>query len=285
MSTPAPAAPVAATPKATASQSNGTPPPAAAPTPVEIRKMKVKLDGKEVEVPESEVLAGYQQGKVAHQRFQEAAQLRKEAEQILQFAKANPTEFFEKTGLNAREWAEKYLIQELEREAMSPEQKKARENEEKLRKFEDDGKKAKEKEEQAYREKLTAEHRNRLDLMFTEALHKSGLPKTPYTVKRMAELQLINIKNKYELGADQLAKLVREDYASEQKSLLGAFDGDQLMEFLGPDLVKKLSKAQIAKLKARGVTPSASTPQRKTSDQPTGMTWREYQKKNRKIGP
>ena len=62
------------------------------------RKLKVKIDGKEVEVSESEVIANYQQGKVASQRFQEASKMRKEAEAILQYAKSNPKEFFEKLG-------------------------------------------------------------------------------------------------------------------------------------------------------------------------------------------
>lgn len=247
------------------------------------RRIKLKLEGKDVELPESEVIQYAQQGKVATQRFQEAAKLKQEAEQILQYAKANPKEFFEKTGMNARDWAENFLMEELTRDQESPEQKKARENEEKLRKYEDEKKQAQERAQKEQIERQTAEARERLDKMFVQALSESGLPKTPWTVKRMAELQLLNIKNKYELSASQLAKIVREDYVSEQKALFGSAEGDQLMDILGPDLVKKLSKAQIAKLKAKGLQTSkpVSSSRQSSSSNTEGMSWREYQKRNR----
>lgn len=292
MATPtAPAAPsVPAAP--VANQKNAANPPqnsqnnaAAAPTPTpqEIRKMKLKLDGQEVELTETEVIAYAQQGKVAQARFQEAAKVRREAEDILKYAQENPEEFFKKTGKNAREWAEKFLLEQLQHEAMSPEQKKAKDNEDKLRKYEDDEKRKKAKEMKDHEDALTTSERTRLDQLFTKALFESGLPRTKFTVKRMAELQLLNIKNKYELPADALAKLVREDYEAEQKALLGGLEGDQLLDFLGPEIVKKFSKAQIAKLKARGVQPSAGgqrqPPSRKEDET---LTWRELQKRNRR---
>lgn len=279
MSTPAtPAAPAASQAQPTASAQA---PAQTQPTTQEIKKLKLKLDGKEVELPESEVIAGYQTGQVAAQRFKEAAKMRQEAEQILQFAKQNPKEFFQKTGMNAREWAEQYLLEELQAEAMSPEQRKARENEDKIRKYEQDDKDRKETQRQEQMKRLEQEHMQNYDVMFTKALSESGLPKTVFTVRRMAELQLINVKNKYELNASQLAKLVREDYIAEQKALLGGFEGDQLIDFLGPDLVKKLSKAQIAKLKAKGLQSNKPNPTSRKTEETQGLTWDEYRRRNR----
>lgn len=246
------------------------------------RLLKIKVDGKEMELPETEVLELASAGRASNQRFQEAAKMKREAEQVLQFAKANPKEFFQKTGMNAREWAEKYLLEELQNEAMSPEQKKAKENEDELRKYRDKEKTdADQKHQEEIKQKIGSE-RERLDKLFTTALFESGLPRTPFTVRRMAELQLINIKNKYELNPSQLAKLVKEDYVTEQKALLGSLDGDQLIEFLGPDNAKKFSKAQIAKLKARGQAQGQSFQKKTTTEANTGLTWRELQKRNRK---
>ena len=256
--------------------------PAQAP-PEAPRMMKLKLDGKDVEMSESEVMSLAQQGKVAGQRFNEAAKMKQEAESILKFAKANPTEFFNKTGMNARQWAEEYLLGELQREAMSPEQKKAFENEERLRKYEATEKSQKEQALKDQEERLTKEQRERYDKIFVQALTESGLPKTQYTVKRMAELQLLNIKNSYELTPSQLASMIKEDYAAEQKSLVGALDGEDLINFFGEDIVKKLSKAQIAKLKAKGLgagVQAQNVPQRKSGEKE--LTWEEYQRQNRR---
>lgn len=253
-----------------------------APTPAEVRRLKLKLDGQEVELPESDVIALAQRGKVADQRFSEAATTRKEAQEIIEFAKSNPTEFFKRTGMNARQWAEEFLMGELKREQMSPEQKKAADNEMKLKEYETARKHQEAKKLDDEKQAAQQKHMQNYDMLFVEALGKSGLPKTAYTIKRMAELQLVNLKQKLNLDADQLAKVVREDYIAEQKQLYGALDGDQLIDLLGPELVKKLSKAQIAKLKAKASGGSGSTPLTRSSDKPA-MSWREYQRRNRRL--
>ena len=208
-----------------AAKAGGQQPPPAA-VQAEIRKMKLKLDGKDVELPESEVIAYAQQGKVATQRFKEAAQMRADAEQLMQFAKANPEEFFKKTGMNPREWAEKYLLAEIQREAMSPEQRKIREIEEENQRYKSKEQQENEARKRQAEEAKTKEYHDSYEKMFVTALNESGLPKTPFTIARMAKLQQLNIKNGYELSSSQLAKIVREDYVAEQKSILGGLDGD-----------------------------------------------------------
>ncbi len=295
MATPAaPSSAPTSAPAATTTQATTTKQPqnnqgsttSAATTATAVRSLKLKLDGQDVEMPESEVIALAQRGKVSDKRFQEAAALKKQADDVMKFAKENPAEFFAKTGMNARQWAEEYLMGELKREQMTPEQRKAEENEGRLRKYEEQEKAAKEAERVADLEKVTGEHRDRYDKMFVEALNLSGLPKTAYTIKRMAELQQINLKKKFDLGADKLAKLVREDYINEHKQLFGALEGDQLLDILGPELVKKLSKAQIAKLKSKGVrTASAGGTGKTPGTQNQTLTWSEYQRQNRRKPP
>src|SRR6185437_3488213 len=119
-----------------------------------------------------------------------------------------------KVGMNPREWAEKFLMGELQKESETPEQKKARENEEELRKYRDREKQVAEQKQQKDIEEATNQQRKKYDTLFTQALFESGLPRTKFTVKRMAELQLINIKKNLELPASKLAQIVREDYIS-----------------------------------------------------------------------
>lgn len=257
----------------------------AAPSPAQkaevARMMKLKVDGQELELPESEVVALAQQGRSAAKRFQEAAQTRKEAEQIIAFAKANPTEFFQKTGMNARQWAEDYLMGEIKREAMSPEQKKAWENEERLKSYEKREKNAKIEAERAQMAQLERQHMENYDKMFVEALTASGLPKTPFTVMRMAQLTLSAEKKGIPVNSQQIAKLVREDYITEQKALFGATEGDALLEMLGKDVVKKLSKAQLSKYKASKT--NNATPSKRVEEKSATKAdqWKAFQKRNR----
>lgn len=286
MSNPASSAPTSSAPTSSAPVDGApTPGQTAAPTatPAEVRKMKLKIDNADVEMSESEVIALAQKGRGADRKFQEAAQLRKEAEQTAAFLKANPREALAKLGIDVRKFSEETLMEILTQEQMSPEQRKAQDMEKKLRGYEKAEKDAKDTRDREEAAALEGHHMKTFDDMFVKALGESGLPKTQYTVKRMAELQLVNIRKGLNLDATQLAKLVREDYMSEQKALYGAADGDALLELLGPEIVKKLSKAQIKKLKTAAPQYSKPTPDREpSSGEPSAQqNWKEFQRKNR----
>lgn len=245
------------------------------------RTMRLKIEGQELELPESEVIALAQQGKQAGKKFQEAAQMRKEAEALAHLLKSNPKEALAKFGIDVRKFSEDTLVEMLERDAETPEQKKARENAERLAQYEREEKERKELERDSQLKALEEKHLKNYNEMFVQALEQSGLPKTPFTVKRMAELQLINVRNKLDLDPGQLAKLVREDYINEQKALFSSADGNTLMEILGADIVKKLSKAQIAKLKAQ--SPKFTKPDddaKQASKSEKALSWKEIQRKN-----
>lgn len=245
------------------------------------RMMRLKIEGQELELPESEVISLAQQGKQAGKKFQEAAQMRKEAEALAQLLKSNPKEALSKFGIDVRKFSEDTLVEMLQREAETPEQRKARENEEKLSRYEKEEKARLEAEREAQLKALEEKHLKNYNDMFIQALESSGLPKTPYTVKRMAELQLLNVKKGFDLDPAQLAKIVREDYIAEQKALFGSADGNTLMEILGPDIVKKLSKAQIAKLKAQTQSYQKADEKTKAPERSDkSMSWREIQRRN-----
>lgn len=249
---------------------DGTPPPAKAEpakpaTPAEIRKIKIKLEGKEEELTEDEAAIWAQKGKGADKRFAEASALKKQVEEVLQLMKSNTPEAMKRLGLDPRKFSEEFLIEALKREAESPEQKKIRETEEKLKAYEKaeadrDAATKKKTEEDAAAAKIRDNQRKeaeiiaKYDTLFVAALEKSGLPKNAYTVKRMAELQRVNLKSKSAYTADQLAEVVRQDYDTEMKHRTDGLDGEKLLEFItkiNPDLLKKIAKAQIAKLKGK----------------------------------
>lgn len=264
------------------------------PTQAEIRKLKMKIDGKEEEITEEEAIVLAQKGKAADKRFQEAAAKQKEAEEVLEYIKQNPGEALKKLGLDPRKFSEEYLVEQLKREAETPEAKEIRETKEKLAAFEKKEaereaakKKADEEEAMSAKQRANAEKERQIiekyDGIFLAALQKSGLPKNAYTVSRMAELQRVNLKSKGDFSADQLAKVVKEDYDAELKLRTSDMDGDKLIEMLtaiNPDILKKITKAQIAKLKGKQTftAPTDPTPPPST-EKP--LTWREFTRKSR----
>lgn len=265
-----------------------------APTQAEVRKLKLKLEGADVELSESEVIALAQQSGVAQKRFMEAAAMRKQAEQVLEFIHSNPKEALSRLGVDLRKFSEETLTEIIKREQESPEQKKIRETEEKLRAYEakekEEAEAAKQKEQQEkeaaakrIEEEKQAATIKKYDDLFTEALAKIDLPKNAYTVTRMAQLARIQLKKGVQVDANIIAKLVKEDYAEEFKTQTAGKDGDALMAMLGPEIIKLITKAQIAKLKTKPqkfVTETAQ-PVAEAPKQPG--RWRDLQLKNRRL--
>ena len=252
--------------------------------PQAARMLKLTVDGQEMEMAESEVIAMAQKGRSADKRFQEAAQARREAEQVVNFLKSNPKEAFKKLGIDVRKFSEDTLLEMIQHDQMTHEQKKAQENENELRRYRDTEKQAQERAHAEALAKQEQEYMQSYDATFVKALTESGLPKTPYTVKRMAELTLIATRKGLDLEPSQLAKLVREDYESEMKAMYGQADGDALLELLGKDAVKKLSKAQLSKYKATRSNTGQFKPKDDSRPAPgTNPTaaWRAFQRKTR----
>jgi hypothetical protein len=272
--------PASSVPAASSSSGGGDPggdkinaqgPIGAAQTPAEVkeemRKLKGKVNGREVEWTEAEAIRRAQLADAADEKFREAAEMRKQAEQFFELLRTNPKqvllhpEFAQ--AINLRELAEEYLGGELQRELMDP---KDRELEE-LRKFKQEQEEARQRTEH---EKLTKaqqaelrEHQIRaakeIDRQLTDVLSKADLPKDPEVVKRVAELMYQAGQKGYELDAQTAVDIVRDRSQQYLQSLTSKLDGESLVKFLGDDLVKKIRKHDLARIKAQleGQQPAA----------------------------
>lgn len=261
---------------------------AAPATNAEIRKLKLKLDGGEVELPEDQVIALAQQSGAAQKRFAEAARARKQAEEILTLSRTNPAEFVRLTGGDAkaiRKFAEDFLIEQLKHEHMSPEQKTAAAERAELKKFKEAERRAQESEQAKKDQTRHAAYVDQFDKMFTTALAKADVPKTPYSVKRMAELTQVNLKKGLNYTSDELAEVVAKEYRDHMRDLLGGYtDDSKIADFIGPDLIKRLTKAQISKLKSKGLQVKASSTgysARNSNSEGRSISWKAFQKINR----
>lgn len=263
----------------------------------QIRKMKLKVNGKEMELGEDEVIRRAQLASAADQKFQEAAQIRKQAEQFINQLLSDPMSVLTHPELadkiKFRQLAENFLAKELQRELMSPEQRELAELRE-YRKSQEEARQAAEQQQltqaqQAERAKLQQRAAQEYDVKMTEILQKSDLPKTPYTVKRVAELLFNAVQKGYDLDVQTAVDMVREGYMSDLGALVGGLDGESLIKTFGPDLLKKIRKYDLAQLKSRvnptnmqaSATPAAATaPQRDDAQRAlTPDEWREMIRK------
>lgn len=224
------------------------------PVKIESKKYKVKVEGKEVEVPEDELVRGYSHATAANKKFQEAATMRKQAEEFIGLLKTDPLKVLKdpRIGHDVRKLAEEYLIAEMEKEAMTPDQRELADAREKLKVAEEEKKANAKVKEDAQNAELTKKFTDDYTNDILGALKGSGLPQTEHTVRRMAYYMYQALNRGYELKAADIIPLVKEDYKAESKALFDQLDGQTLLEILGDNTAKKIADYNLSKIKTTG---------------------------------
>jgi hypothetical protein len=228
------------------------------PSPQEVaqdvakRLYKVKINGNEQEVDEQELLAGYSTRKAADEKFREAAMTRKQAEEFISLLKTDPLKVLNNPnlGINFKELAEKFLVEQYEDDMLDPRDRELREAKRQLAEIEEQKKEQQKQQEEAQATELRERYTNDYVKNITDALSTSGLPKTEHTVKRMAYYMAEGLKRGMDLQAKDVISLVKDDYMTEHKSFFSNLDGDALLQILGDDVATKIRKHDISKLKS-----------------------------------
>jgi len=214
---------------------------------------KVKIDGQDIEVDESELLKGYQSTKSAQQRFNEAAMMRKQAEEFIKIAKTDPRKLLSHPdiGIDLKEFANSILREQIEEQMLSPEEKEMRDTRKKLAEYEQARKEQEENAKQAEMDKYTKLYEEEYTSKIVGALETSGLPKTESTVKKMASMMLLALENGLDVQPADVVEFVRRDYIAEVKSLFGAANEDIILSLLGDDITNKVVKGHLKKSKPK----------------------------------
>jgi hypothetical protein len=232
------------------------------PTEPRQQMYKVKIDGVETEVDLRTLTSEYQKGKGSEKRFQEAQRMRAQAEQFISALQTNPIDVLTNPnlGIDFRKVAEDYLYAQIQSEMMSPEERAQKEQVSELERYRAQEQQRVEQQREQRANQMRDKYANEYTEKFTSALQETGLPKTNWTVSRMANYMQQALQSGIDADVKDIAALVKEDYMTEQKELFSNLDGDKLIETFGEDMAKKIRQADLAKLK------SASGP--KSSGQP-----------------
>lgn len=259
----------------------------------EKRKYKYKVDGREVEeeLSDEDVRQHLSMSKAANKRFQEAATIKKQSEQLIKMLRENPEAVLDNPQIMGnkkfREIAENYLIKQIDEQMLSPEQKQQRDMEQKLRQYEQAEKERKDQIEAEQMEKMQSHYAQDYETKIVAGLSSQGIPKTPRTVKRMAELMSKNLQYGLELEPSQLAEMVKQDYLADIQELFGATEADALLNLLGDNVSNKIRQADLKKLKASqpqfnrmgSNSSSPTTPRQPDQRKLTKDEWREQMDK------
>jgi hypothetical protein len=264
------------------------------------RKFKVKVDDREEEVDEDEVVKGYQTRRASDARFREAAELRKaiaakEAE-ISEFM-SNPWKAMDAKGINAREMAEMYLSEKLEWDTMPESEKRrilAEQERDELRAEREQRQKA---ETERRARQLEAQAVEEIDQEIGQAVQAMGRRPTPRIIARVTETliadyerQIADLQTQYgdqvpdeaftslrKLPADQAVKRVHQEYLADVAEYLASMPVEEAIAVLSKanptfldairshEVKRVLSQDPIGSRKPRAEEPRRDRPKKRMS--------------------
>lgn len=230
------------------------------------RQLKLKVDGQEIVEEldldnEQELVRQLQLAKMSQKRAQEAADLRKRMDAIgeyLEQAKGDKKKLralIKELGADEKELAAAIIEEEIANSQKTPEQIAKEKLEEELRELKDQRKREKEEWEASERERLYAQEAERYDLLVSEAISSSDLPKSPYVVKKMADYMLLGLENGVDVHPNDVINLVREEIQEDIQQMFAAMPEEVIEKIIGKDVLGKIRKRNVAKAKQVGQPP------------------------------
>jgi hypothetical protein len=221
------------------------------------RKFKVKVDGQELEVTEQELISGFALNKTATQKMQEAASVRKQAENFIELLRKDPMKVLNNPslGVDVKKFAEEYLIQ-MYQDEMDPVTAENRKLKAQLEEIEAN-KKQKELEEQELRNAEETQHwMNHYVQDIDGAIASSPtLPRNNKAVyERVLHYMILGHQDSYiqrngrAASAADVLPLVEKEFREMTTSLYKDATPEQLMNILGEDIAKKIRKHDISRL-------------------------------------
>jgi hypothetical protein len=212
-------------------------------------------DGERVEeVDEQELVRRAQKAWAAERRFQEAHKTRQQVEYLIKTLK-DPQHLWtalQHLGHDPKKVAEQYLLQQIEEDLLTPEQRKVRDAERIIQEREVEKQQREQQEKQQRHSQLMSQYSEEYSQQIVGTLEKSGLPKSPETVKKMAEYMLIGLERGVRLAPEDVVPMVRNYFMRQISELLGQTEGDTLLSLLGEPVQKKFQEAMLRRLKPAG---------------------------------
>ncbi len=215
----------------------------------------VKVNNKVVKMTEQELVLHASKSHAADSRFNEAAKMREQHQRFQEQVKKNAIQALmdPELGLTKdqiREQFESWYNDEfIETEKLSPDQKRAKDLEAQIKKYEEKEKAELEKKAADEEEVSLGKEREYYQGQIIDAMEKSGLPKTEDNAKRMAFYMRQNLKNGWDAPIEMIVQQVKNDQKSWGSNLTEHSTVEQMIEVLGEGVIQKINQHYLNQLR------------------------------------
>jgi hypothetical protein len=219
---------------------------------------KFKDGDEEFALSDEEIVRERKKWKGADAKFREAAEARKSVEQFMKALEEDPESVLSdpRLPIDRKKLAEKWLTQQIEAELNPPDprDKKLTEAERKLKEYEEKEAAAKKAEED---QKVSAARQKSMQTIgetLREAGRLSHLSAHPESEAGLIREMAMYMRAAKERGEDvtpqQLVEHIHNTRFHQLYTLAHQFEGNDLIEFLGEEIVTRIRKADLARLRA-----------------------------------
>lgn len=232
-----------------------------------LKKLTLKIDGEEVEeelpfeIPDTDEAKNYmrrelQMGKMGQKRAQEKSQIEKEVVKFIEDLRKNPRKALSDPaiGLDLKQLATQIIEEEIENSKKSPEQLEKEKLQAELQALRDEREKEKKESQEKEIARMKDEAFERYDMLMSQTLEKSDLPKSPYVIKKMADYMLLGLQNGKDITPEDVLPLVREEIQDDLKQMFAVMPDEVVEKLIGKDKLNSLRKKNI--MKAKQVNPA-----------------------------
>ena len=266
------------------------------PKPKKPNFRKYKIGNEEVSLSDEDIARDYSKWKGSDKAFREASDAKKATEAFMKALREDPEKILNdgRIPIDKRKLAEKWLMDEIEKEMNPPDPRDAKlsDAERRLKEYQDrEEAEIKAKEEHEY-ETVKEQRKSEISKTLSQAMQATHLSKDPESAASVLREMAIYMRAARERGEDvtpdELVEHIHNQRFSQFYNLAHKFEGEELIEFLGEEIVNRIRKSDLARLRAsRGVGESQShkneswTPpkQASTPKRMSGLDAREHANK------
>lgn len=217
---------------------------------------RYKVGEKEIALSDDDIARDYSKWQGADAKFQEAAKMRKEIEAFQRQIQENPEVLLEQLGPKKYELAQQWLLESIQQQLYpeDPKDAKIREYEQKLQQIQAEEQRKAQEAEQARVQEAVARRRQEISETLSKAMEATPLSSDPEvaasTLREMALYMRAAAERGEEVSVEDIVSHVQNTKFQSFYRLAAALDGEQLVSFLGDDIVKKIRKHDLQRLKA-----------------------------------
>lgn len=230
------------------------------------KKFKIKVNGQEREFDEKAVLAMASRSFGADEKFQKAAQSRKQLERLVQLAKDDPDSLLrEVTGRDPEEIYKERLAKKLEQLSLDPKEKELRDYRRKLEEYEKKEQARQQAQNKEKADKATKFWMDKYDRQLPQAIKAAGLPLTPEVIGQTVDILIASLEDGIDLPYDVAMELVKDKYVGSMKKFLTSAQKEKLVDLLGQDVVDAL--IQVKQKKTQKQAPKVNVAQSQSQEE------------------